>query len=408
MLTPRPYQLVGRDFLAGRRFALLADEMRVGKTPQAILAARAVGAEQVLVVCPAIAVPQWHDEFDRWWPDGPMPTVRSYDRAKIQKVDLLSRQWDIVIVDECHFAKNPDAQRTKLIYGKGGLGWCSKRMWALSGTPAPKHAGELWPMLRAFGATPLGYPEYVARYCYSDATGRILGTRMTHMTELKALLAGVMLRRTRKEVAPDMPPISFQFLNVDDVEGAVRADLSRLSGWSDDKLAQYVEASAGGFDTEDRVSVAHAKVPPLVDEITFAINNSLLRQTVVFGWHVEPLQSLARSLVARGVRVGLITGATPPAQRVATQQAFREGRVQVVVANILAAGTAIDLSSASHGYFLELDWVGANNTQAANRLVSMDKPEPVSFDVVTLPGSTDDRVQRVVLRRAIEISALYN
>ena len=57
MLTLRPYQEVGRDFLAARRHALLADEMRVGKTPQAILAAEKVGAQRTLVVCPAIAVP---------------------------------------------------------------------------------------------------------------------------------------------------------------------------------------------------------------------------------------------------------------------------------------------------------------------------------------------------------------
>ena len=48
-------------------------------------------------------------------------------------------------------------------------------------------------------------------------------------------------------------------------------------------------------------------------------------------------------------------------------------------ANIAAAGTAIDLSAASHGYFLELDWTPGSNLQAANRLVSMQKSEKVIF-----------------------------
>ena len=66
MLTPRPYQIEGRDWLAGKRFALLADEMRVGKTPTAILAANKVKAENVIIVAPAIAVPHWEKELDKW------------------------------------------------------------------------------------------------------------------------------------------------------------------------------------------------------------------------------------------------------------------------------------------------------------------------------------------------------
>ena len=62
----RPYQIVGRDFLLSHSRALLADEMRVGKTPQAILAAAAAGGSS-LVVCPAIAVSQWRREWQRWW-----------------------------------------------------------------------------------------------------------------------------------------------------------------------------------------------------------------------------------------------------------------------------------------------------------------------------------------------------
>jgi 4a-hydroxytetrahydrobiopterin dehydratase len=54
-LTLHPFQALGRDFLAARTVALLADEMRLGKSLQAITAARKVGAKHTLVVCPAIA-----------------------------------------------------------------------------------------------------------------------------------------------------------------------------------------------------------------------------------------------------------------------------------------------------------------------------------------------------------------
>lgn len=399
----RPYQEVGRDFLASRRHALLADAMRVGKTPQAILAAEKVNAERVLVVCPAIAVPQWHAEFRRWWQPHEA-VVRSYDKAL--REDGLHRRtsWDVVIADECHFAGNPEAKRTKLVYGKDGLGWSAKRLWALSGTPAPKSAASLWPMLRAFGIVGMTYAEFLYRYCtLQPLTLRPTGTRVEMIPELRAQLAKCMLRRTRKDVAPESEEIAFNYLNV---EPKSRADYKIPAGLSDDEVLAWAEAHSA-TDREDRIAVAMAKVDPLVEEIVGALEGELYKQTVVFGWHTEPLMALVEKLRARGVSVSAITGKTRDADRTRIQVDFRRGRLRVVVANILAAGTAIDLSAASHAYMLELDWVPANNVQAVHRLVSMDKEEKVTVDVVTWPGSCDDWLQRVLLTRVDQLAKLY-
>ncbi len=405
MLTPRPYQVEGRDFLASRRHALLADEMRVGKSCQAIMAADKLELENVLVVCPAIAVPHWHREFARWCDDRIGPFVMSYDKLR-RDWDFISKRqtFDLAIVDECHFAKNPNAKRTQIIYGKGGLGWISDRLWALSGTPATKHAGELWPMLRAFGVVKMTYDEFINHYCTVNRfTLQVTGTKPDKIPEVRALLAQVMLRRTRKDVAPEMPGIDYQFL---EVEPDIKADIQLPAGLSEAELAQWLEDNAQA-DKQDRIAVADAKVLPLAKQIDFAIQNGLLKQTVVFGWHTEPLEHLTRLLNDCGIRAELLTGKTSPTQRERIQKSFREGLTDVVVGNILAAGTAIDLSAASHGFFLELDWLPSNNVQAANRLVSLDKAEPVTYDVVTWPGSHDDRVQRVLIRRTRELSQLY-
>lgn len=408
MLTPppAPYQIVGRDFLAARHHALLADEMRVRKSRQAIMAAQKVLAEDILVVCPAIAVPHWRREFARWWEGGwsTEPLVMSYDRLRIDWPEISKLRFDVAIVDECHFAKNPEAQRTKLVYGKEGLGWISERLWALSGTPATKHAAELWPMLRAFGVVKMSYDEFVDYYCVVNRfTEQITGTKPDKITEVRDLLRKVMLRRTRREVAPEMPAIDFQFL---EAEPDIKADIKLPGGLSEAQLSQWLEDNARA-DMEDRIAVADAKVLPLAKEIDFALQNKLLRQTVVFGWHTEPLEHLCRLLNNTGIRAELLTGKTSSAQRERVQTNFKLGLTDVVVGNILAAGTAIDLSVANHGYFLELDWLPSNNIQAANRLISLDKKEPVTYDVVTWPGSADDRVQRTLIRRTNELSQLY-
>jgi len=399
MPSLRPYQIVGRDFLAARTRALLADQMRVGKTPQAIMAADKVGAERVLVLCPAIATYQWREQWADWSPDRapaailgrePPPAcfqgvlIASYNRA-VQHLEALTAapRWDVFIPDEAHFAKNPEAQRTKAVYGKGGVGWNATCIWPLTGTPSPNHAGEMWPMLRAFGAVKATYEEFVRYYCYYDEReGRIFGNKPQHLAELRALVAPFTLRRTLREVAPDMPPISYNMLAVEPRQGV---DLR-----SDDP--EHV-------DTEDRISVALAKVDTLAIEIKECLDAGDYKQTVVFGYHVEPLRALGEILTAAGIDASIITGETPMARRQNVQAALKAGVCQVLIAQMIAAGTAIDLSAAQHGYFLELDYVPANNSQAAHRLVNMQTQDPVTFDILTWPGSKDDRVQRTLLRK---------
>jgi len=325
MLKPRPYQITGRDFLAARSRALLADEMRVGKTPQAILAAEEkFGGGDVLVLCPAIAVPHWHREWDKWAPDSQITLdVMSFDRARNMwnAGTLQPRRYDVMIVDEAHFCKNPEAQRTKMVYGKGGLGYQVGAIWALSGTPATKHAGELWPMLRAFGATNMDYDAFVDRYCsywwHKTRRERIIkGTREDKVSELRELLKPIMLRRTRAEVAPDMPEIDFQFLEIAPQPFDLPDIMSK--GMTDEMLLAAIGGRNDLFPN-DRQQVALQKIGPLAEEIAFAIENDLLKQTVVFGWptHVDAesaLQHLGRvhhwadlRQAARG-RAGLLPG----------------------------------------------------------------------------------------------------
>ncbi len=405
-LTPRPYQIEGRDFLAARRHALLADEMRVGKTPQAILAAHKAGAKTLLVVCPAIAVPQWTREIECWWPSGPLPrrAVWSYDKARAKWQDGAKGAVDVFIPDEAHFAGNPEARRTGMVYGKTGFSRMAGATWPLSGTPAPKTAASLWPMLRAFGVTDMDYADFTRRYCtFGRLSGRITGTNPYRIPELKRMLATVMLRRTRKEVAPDMPDIAFSFLNVQPV---ATPGYAIPAGLDDAALLDWIEAHAGA-NADDRQEVAMAKALPLVEEIAFAIENELLKRTVVFGWHVAPLEAVAAGLRKRGLRAACITGKTSLGERENIQTLLKHGQLDAVCANIIAAGTAIDLSAARHAYLLELDWVGGNNMQAINRLINLEMDDKVTVDVVTWPGSTDDRVQRVLLTRAQQIAKLF-
>ena len=169
----RPYQVAGADWLVARKHALLADEPGVGKTAQAIAACDGVGAENVLVLCPASAKHQWRQRFDIVSVFGrqsqvlpncqarPLPrgvVIASYDLAirKPLAGRLLSREWDVVIADESHYCASRKAKRSRYLWA--GLTSKAARVWCLTGTPAPNHVGETWAMLNAFGWYKGGHP----------------------------------------------------------------------------------------------------------------------------------------------------------------------------------------------------------------------------------------------------------
>lgn len=399
-MTPRSYQIEGAQFLFDRRCALLADQMRVGKTPQAIMACDRGDFQRILVMCPAIARYQWAQQWRDWSSrdreiiiiegDGGSfenfkgVAIMSYNRGLTNRAALLAGpKWDVFIPDEAHFAKTPTAQRTSLVYGTKGVGWNSERLWALTGTPAPNHAGEMWALLTAFGIVKASYMDFVNYFCIYDAEkGRFHGNKKKHLAELRALIAPITLRRTLAEVAPHIPRIGYNFYVV---KPETAADLNN------DDPNQVAD--------QNRIDVAMAKIPTLAEEIAECIRSGEYDQTVVYGYHVDPLKALVSALNKLGIDAATMTGRDSDRKRQNVQDTFKMGVLPVVAAQIIAAGTAIDLSAARHGYFLELDYVPDNNAQAAHRLVNMEKPDPVTFDILTWPGTKDDRVQRRIIRK---------
>jgi SWI/SNF-related matrix-associated actin-dependent regulator of chromatin subfamily A-like protein 1 len=232
VIERRPYQRPGAEFLASRRHAILGDQPGLGKTLQAIDAADLVGAETVVVVCPASVRPHWQREFakgsSREWRAQVVETqtaqlnpnanliVVSYPLVRAPAIleQLKARRLDALILDEAQNLRGPTSQQTRAVYGPGcagtGLIAHAGHCWGLSGTIAPNGwARELHPHLRAFGLTSLTAQGFDHRYHVLRET-RWGFTPVAHrnMEELRELLAGIYLRRTIDEVAPDLPALT--------------------------------------------------------------------------------------------------------------------------------------------------------------------------------------------------------
>lgn len=442
----RPYQVKGAKFLAERGRALLADKPRVGKTFPTIRAADMVGAENVLWETTGSAR---LDHARKWWSfqdmlrpisvllDGESElkpkgvVVASYDLASTKFAErLLDRRWDLVVFDESHRLKTPDSKRTMFAYGEkcdgiGGVVERADRVWHLSGTPAPNHAGELWPMLRATApdlipntrGTPMTYSVFTNTYCRFAETergSRIVGSKK--QAELKARIAPIILRRTMNDVRPEVPdvtveiaPVPGRLAEVKDIErdtitAGMKAKLDAAR--DDDERAAILRAADEAVMRRINRLTGMAKVDGCAQWIDDRLEDGE-DKLVVFAQHRDVLDAL-HDAVGKKFGAVRLDGSTPPRARDEAQRRFREDpKCRLFEGQIQAAGEAIDLSSADEVLFAESSYVPKDNEQAMLRIVNTEKLSPTYAWFATLAGSIDERIQAVAARKTAEISQIF-
>jgi SWI/SNF-related matrix-associated actin-dependent regulator 1 of chromatin subfamily A len=430
------YQREGAKWLSQRKVALLADEMGVGKTAQAITAADLMGATRVLVLCPAVARLNWLREFTRfskltreWIVMRSAQDKVSLLNSVITSYDLATRaseklcgSWDTLILDEAHYLKSTETKRSLAVWGKQGLVRRAERVWALSGTPAPNHAGELWPLLFSFGVTPLTYQAFIDRYCNGFDSGfgyQITGTKAERMPELKTMLSSVMLRRRKQDVLADLPPIFYSRTVVEaghveigpEIDRLKReerrlADAMALSESSVEEAMAALEGLAQSLSTLRRYSGLR-KVSPVVEMISGELELGLYDKVVIFAIHKDVVAGLRHGLSSFNPVV--VDGGTPIAGKQLAVDAFQtDERVQVFIGNIQAAGTNLTLTAAHHVVIVEEDWVPANNAQAAMRCHRIGQTKPVTVRFVSLATPLDERVASLVERKTRELSKIFD
>jgi SWI/SNF-related matrix-associated actin-dependent regulator 1 of chromatin subfamily A len=443
------FQETGVDWLSDRRFALLADEMGLGKSAQTIRAADNVLAGRILVICPAVAKVNWEREFEKFGlfsrkmlvgsttfqlPRAGESYICSYERAVA--INRTNPAWwkgrfDLLILDESHFAKNPEASRTQEILGsrtfdgRQGLIHYVDKVWAISGTPMPNHPGELWVLLKTFGRTTLAYNSFCAKYCdvvpgYKNQL-RVLGMKKGAEKELRELLAPVMLRRTVAEVMPELPPLRFCDLVVE--PGSVELPPERLQevldqdAWLSKMLLdengqiapekmQLLEALANSVSTL-RLYNGLQKVAPVSKLIDEELSSGAYPKVVIFGCHTLVLKRMYDNLKHHGA--GFIIGATSEIARQRDIDAFQtDPKMRVMICNIKAAGTSISLTAADQEVFVEAEWSPGPNQQAARRCRRIGSTRPVLSRFVGIANSIDEKVQKTNRRKTRDIDLVLN
>lgn len=458
------YQKAGVAYALEREGTLIADEMGLGKTIQAIGLINYLGQDcrHVLVVCPASLKINWQRELDKWlvrdrsigivdsktgWPEADIVII-NYDLLVRFSRELRSRIWDIVILDEAHYIKNPDAKRTVQIVGSktwdpGSRQWIihlppvqAKRRLLLTGTPIYNRPQDLWTIVdycllnvpifsrfehfqtrRKFWTRYAGYTQ--TRYGW-----QFMGP--DNLDELQhQLRLHLMIRRLKSQVLTELPPKIRQVVELDASGAAevIRAEYEHARKKQDALLAAQAEmeiAKASGDDEAYRAavrklrqahSVAFEEMARIRHEVGLATAKAALGyledavensgKLVVFAHHRDVIELIENHLSEKGYKVVRLVGGMSAADKQAAVDSFqqKEGGADVFIGSLTAAGVGITLTAASHVVFVELDWVPANIEQGEDRCHRIGQTEPVLVQHLVLEGSLTARIAQTIVEK---------
>jgi SNF2 family DNA or RNA helicase len=427
----------------GHRTFLLADEPGLGKTAQALLAARTAGAYPLLVVVPNVVKTNWAHEVGLWTPErratvvhGDGERVDGFADVVIVNYEILDRHvgwlgehgFKGMVVDEAHFIKNKRSQRSQHVLSiaeKIRERAARPLLMALTGTPLindiedfraiwqylgwiddEKPLGRLMTALDDIGLTPAdrGFSA-AARQCVIDMgivrrrkADVVADIPARRVADLLVELDGAAGRSIREAEAALVERLMQRF------RSAVEARESGLVLGTDEDIARRVAAaelkdSSGKAKGENVFSmvrrIGQAKAAPAADYAAQLARN--VGKVVFFAKHVDVMDHAEQSFAERGITYASIRGDQTTRQRDKNVKAFVEDpEVQIVVCSLTAAGVGLNLQVASNLVLAELSWTDAEQTQAIDRIHRIGQSEPVTAWRVIAAQTVDSRIAELI------------
>jgi SNF2 family DNA or RNA helicase len=390
----RQYQVFGAKYALSQAKALLGDEMGLGKTIQALAMfadLKAKNETHFLVVCPASVLVNWkretekhtdlpaiiihgsdkQDEFLQWKREGGVG-VTNFETIK-KLTCLLTFNYGALVVDEAHFVKNPEAQRTKALLEASQRTW---RVLYMTGTPLENRVDEMCFLVN----------------CLRPDIAETISTMksLSATAKFREELASVYLRRVRSDVLTELP------------------DLIESEDWlelSSAEFQAYREAVlTGNFMAMRRVSwdvetSASSKAQRLVEICDEARDEG--RRAIVFSFFLDTLGSVCQALGSRAV--GPITGAVSTAARQQMIDSFSESAAgTVLVAQVQAGGVGLNIQSASVVIFTEPQIKPSLETQAISRAYRMGQVHDVQVHRLLAENTIDERMMDILSKKQFE------
>lgn len=399
----RSYQAAGVSWLLSKKAGILADDMGLGKSAQALTAARAVGG-RTLIVCFKYVRGVWSGELAKWWPQARVVGLSgspvkgfslSNENVVICHYDILPKWLPVIrawgartlIVDEAQALSHETSARAKA--AKTIAADCPHRFF-LTGTPMPNRPRDLWNILDTLHPGRFGsFFTFGMRYCGGHKVeipeiGKTVYDfdGASNLEELQKRMGWLMFRRSKADVALELPPLTRQIVWVEPTtrkktpwrEGLSRRTIREiLNRTADDKLADVVDLAEG-----------HAS-----------------RGLVVVGCYRRAAAEWVQGQLAlRGVDAHLFHGGFPTDKREKIIKEMRALSRGALIVTIDSCATGVDFSWANVGVVAEPTYEPAELLQFESRMHRFGaRGESVSIQYICSRGSVDELIVGAVISK---------
>jgi superfamily II DNA or RNA helicase len=470
----RPYQLQGFGWLAflwqHQLGGILADDMGLGKTLQALAliaharqagpgavpqsarpenapesarpgntpesarpdntpeSARPEDAPPFLIVAPTSVVPNWSAEAARFAPRlrvaavtetghrsgqrlgeliaGADAVVTSYTLLRMDFDAYSAARWSGLILDEAQFAKNYQSK----IYQ------CARRLQApfklaITGTPMENNLMELWSLLSITAPglfpSPARFSDYYARPIERHGQAELLA-------QLRRRVRPLVLRRTKDQVAADLPAKQEQVLHVDlhprhrkvyqtwlqrerqKVLGLIGdMNANRFTIFRSLTLLRQLSLHAGLVDAADG-GLPSAKIETLLGQLREVIAGG--HRALVFSQFTGFLAVVQAALQDAGIQYCYLDGSTR--DRAAVVRRFKGGTAPVFLISLKAGGFGLNLTEADYCFLLDPWWNPATEAQAIDRTHRIGQSRNVMVYRLIASDTIEEKVMALKARKA--------
>ena len=426
----RPYQVEGFGWLSALWDAglggILADDMGLGKTLQALCLVERLHEgtrpqHPALVVAPTSVMGAWTGEARKFVPglnvvmieetsrksgvplakaiEGADVVVTSYTLTRLDADQFQALDWSMLVLDEAQFIKNREAKTYAVIRELR-----AHLRLAITGTPLENSLMDLWSLLSI--TAPGVFPDpkaFTERYVKPVETG----TGPGRLEELKRRIRPLMLRRTKHEVAAELPPKQEFILPVTlgrdhrrIYDRQLQAERMNTLGLLGDArhhrieilaaLTRLRQLSLSPALVDDKLSaISSAKIDTLVEHLRALAGEN--HRALVFSQFTSFLHLVRDRLTAEGIEWEYLDGRTR--HRDERVQAFKEGNATAFLISLKAGGFGLTLTEADYVYVLDPWWNPAAENQAIDRTHRIGQDKQV---MVYRMVSTDTIEEKVV------------
>jgi len=393
---PLDHQKLAIEKLSGTKRFILADDMGVGKTTSAVIAALEVNVKKILIICPASLKINWQREIENYSDrsvyicEGKNFSTEHdfviinydilknfYDLKDIENSLITKASFDLIIIDEAHYISNGQAQRTKLV---NSFVKQSKYLWLLTGTPMTSRPMNYFNLLSLIESpVAQNWMAYAIRYCqgyqFKAGNRKIWNvTGASNLEELRDRTSRQFLRRLKTEVL-DLPdkiitPVYLR-LNSKQYMGL----MGEYYDWYDKKKEESSSLTVQfSMLMKVRQVIAEEKIKHTIELAQNIIDQD--KKVIIFTNFTGVLEKIHEHFGKQSVY--LDGSCSNPKRQHAVDEFQNNDKIKVFVGNLIAAGAGITLTAGEAVIMNDLSFVPAHHQQAEDRSYRYGQKNSVS------------------------------